>query len=102
MKKKILAWCDFNVPTGFANVAKNLLEDLHDDYELSILGINYHGHTKYDTSKWFVYSITNQDPLGIRRLPKIAAEEKPDQVIAVIGGNRLCRRNAQDWKEREG
>jgi|APSaa5957512576_1039674.scaffolds.fasta_scaffold01923_1 glycosyltransferase involved in cell wall biosynthesis len=78
MKKKILAWCDFNVPTGFANVAKNLLEDLHEEYELSILGINYHGHTKYDTSKWFVYSITNQDPLGVRRLPKIAAEENPD------------------------
>jgi glycosyltransferase involved in cell wall biosynthesis len=77
-KKKLLAWCDFNVPTGFGVVSKNLFENLHKTYDTSIIGINYHGDTKYDTSKYFVYSVSRDDMLGIKRLPKILQKEDPD------------------------
>lgn len=80
-KPKILAWCDFVAPTGFGNVAKNLLDDMHTDYEVSVVGINYFGNKRYDTNKYFVYSVTKDDMLGIQRLYDIAAREKPDIIF---------------------
>lgn len=77
-KPKLLAWCDFLVPTGFGTVSKNLFEDMYKDYDVSVVGINYHGDRKYDTSKYFVYSVQNNDLLGIKRLPKIIEREQPD------------------------
>lgn len=80
-KPKLLAWCDFLVPTGFANVAMNLFDTLHEDYDVSVIGINYHGDTRYDTDKYFVYSVSRDDMLGIRRMSKIIHEVKPDLLF---------------------
>ncbi len=80
-KSKVFVWCDFLCSTGFGNVAMNLLDTLHEDYEVSVLGINYHGMSKYDTSKYFVYPITSQDPYGMDRLPKLVKKEQPDIVF---------------------
>jgi glycosyltransferase involved in cell wall biosynthesis len=77
-KKKLLAWCDFLVPTGFGTVSKNLFKGLNDDYDVSVVGINYHGDKRYDSSEYFVYSVSHDDLLGIKRLPKIIEEEQPD------------------------
>jgi glycosyltransferase involved in cell wall biosynthesis len=77
-KPKILIWSDFVAPTGFANVAKNLFDELHNHFQVSIVGINYHGDRKYDTSKYFVYSVSKDDMLGIKRLPNIIKRENPD------------------------
>jgi glycosyltransferase involved in cell wall biosynthesis len=81
MKKKILAWCDFVAPTGFANVAKNLLNDIHQEFDISIVGINYFGDRKYDTDKYFVYSVTQDDMIGIKRLVTIAQRDQPDLIF---------------------
>ena len=80
-RKKILAWCDFNVPTGFGNVSKNLFANLHKTYDVSIVGINYHGLTKYDTDKYFVYPVSSDDMLGTKRLPRICQQEDPDLLF---------------------
>jgi len=80
-KKKILCWCDFIAPTGFGNVAKNLLDELHLYYDVSIVGINYQGDIKYDTSKYFVYPITREDLLGVKRLYDIAKRDQPDLIF---------------------
>lgn len=80
-KKRILAWCDFVAPTGFGNVAKNLLDDLYKDYELSIIGINYYGNIKYDTSKYFIYTVSREDMLGIQRLYEVAQRDQPDLIF---------------------
>ena len=77
-KKKLLAWCDFLVPTGFGTVSKNLFKGLSKEYDVSVVGINYHGDKRYDSSEYFVYSVTQNDLLGIKRLPKIIEEEQPD------------------------
>ena len=42
-KKKILFYCDFARPTGFGNVAENIIERLMDDYEIDVLAISYFG-----------------------------------------------------------
>lgn len=77
----MLIWSDFVAPTGFANVAKNLFDELHNHYQVSIVGINYHGDRKYDTSKYFVYSVSKDDMLGIKRLPAIIKRENPDILL---------------------
>ena len=33
-KKKLLAWCDFLVPTGFGTVSKNLFKGLSKEYDV--------------------------------------------------------------------
>lgn len=80
-KPKILIWSDFVAPTGFANVAKNLFDELHKYYQVSIVGINYHGDRKYDTDKYFVYSVSRDDMLGIKKLPAIIKREDPDILL---------------------
>jgi glycosyltransferase involved in cell wall biosynthesis len=80
---KILAWCDTpTVPTGFGIVVKNLFRDLHIKYDLEILGINYHGDTRYDTSKWFIYPASQYpDVLGFKKMEKVIPAVKPDVLI---------------------
>lgn len=80
-KKKLFVWCDFLVDTGFGHVAHNLLDRMHEHFDVSILGINYYGDKRYDTSKYFVYPITREDPLGVRKLPHLLKNEKPDVVL---------------------
>lgn len=82
MKPKVLAWCDFLVPTGFGNVAENLLDDLHKDYDLQVVGINYRGKKRYDTSKYFVYPTSRyEDHLGRKLLKDLAMDEQPDIIF---------------------
>lgn len=82
-KPKIFAWCDTpTVPTGFGVVAKNLFRDLHKKYDLEILGINYHGDTRYDTEKWFIYpAMQYPDPIGFKKMDKILPQVNPDIII---------------------
>jgi len=80
-KKKLFCWCDFLVPTGFGNVAENLLKDMYKDFDVTVLGINYHGDKKYDTSKYFVYPVSKDDMLGMRKLPHLIKQENPDIVF---------------------
>ncbi len=81
MKKKVFIWSDMVVPTGFANVAKNLFRDLHSTYDVEILGINYHGLDRYDTDKWFIYPTSPTDPLGLQKLPELLSKSHPDVII---------------------
>ena len=82
-KPKIFAWCDTpTVPTGFGIVAKNLLRDINKKYDLEILGINYHGDTRYDTDKWFIYpAMQYPDVLGFKKMEKLLPEVKPDIIF---------------------
>jgi len=80
-KLKLLVWCDFLVPTGFGNVAKNLLDTMHEEYDVYVLGINYRGETLYDTSKYFVFPVDSQDLLGLQKLPRIVERVKPDIIF---------------------
>ena len=81
MKKKLICWNDYLVPTGFGTVAKNLLSTMYEDYDVQIVGINNYGSKKYDTEKHFVYPITKDDPLGFRRLIEVIKREQPELIF---------------------
>jgi D-inositol-3-phosphate glycosyltransferase len=80
-KPKLFVWCDFLCDTGFGIVAENLLDNMHEDYDVTVLGINNHGYKKYDTTKYFVYPIHSPDILGTKALPKLLEEEQPDLIF---------------------
>lgn len=81
MKKKLFVWSDFLVPTGFGQVAHNLLDTMHEDFDVQILGINYHGDKRYDTSKYFVYPVSKDDLVGMKKLPFLLQRENPDIIF---------------------
>ncbi|MDL2342330.1 MAG: glycosyltransferase family 4 protein [Patescibacteria group bacterium] len=50
---KLLGWFDYACQTGFAQVSRNVLSNLHDtgDFKIDVVGINYDGDP-YDMDKW--------------------------------------------------
>lgn len=81
IKPKLLAWCDFLVPTGFGNVAHNLLDNMHTDFDVTVVGINFYGNKRYDSSKYFVFPVNEKDPLGFRTLLDVAQKEQPHLIF---------------------
>ena len=81
-KPKLFIWSDSpNLHTGFGIVAKNLYRDLHQHFEVFILGINHYGLEGYDTSKYFIYPTTEDDQLGIKRFDRVLKNVKPDIIF---------------------
>jgi glycosyltransferase involved in cell wall biosynthesis len=80
-RPKLLCWSDFGCNTGFARVANSLYDELYKDFETYILGINYHGLKTYDTSKYFVFPISNDDPFGYQRMGYVLHTVQPDIVF---------------------
>jgi glycosyltransferase involved in cell wall biosynthesis len=81
-KKNLFIWSDSpTCATGFGIVAKNLFKDLHNEYNVKILGINYYGTESYDVSKYFIYSIDGNDPLGVGRMERVIKDANPDKII---------------------
>ena len=82
MKKKLLIWSDSpTVKTGFGIVAENLFRDLHKDFEVAILGVNYYGIHRYDTTKYFIYPVDLQDLLGLDRMQRVLPDFNPDIIL---------------------
>jgi glycosyltransferase involved in cell wall biosynthesis len=81
-KPKLFCWNDsVTVKTGFGIVAANLFRDLHNEYDVHMLGINYYGLDAYDTTKWFIYPIDGMDPMGVGRFEKVITNVKPDKIL---------------------
>lgn len=80
-KDTLLIWSDFLVPTGFGNVAKNLFSELHQNWDVRIIGINHKGLTDWDPEKWYVYPTTESDPMGYKALIKKATELQPKAIL---------------------
>ena len=81
-KKRLLIWGDSpTVKTGFGIVAKNLFRDLHQHFDVAILGVNYFGLQQYDQSKYFIYSCDRMDLMGFERFPLILNDFKPEIVL---------------------
>ena len=81
-KPKLLLWCDAPVvPTGFGNVAKNLFSELHKDFEVDIVGINYNGLQKYDHNLYHIYPVQQTAPLGDNVLRTVLMQESYDIIF---------------------
>lgn len=81
-KKRLLIWSDSpTVKTGFGIVAKNLFQDLHEHFEVAILGINYYGIHHYDTSRYFIYPVDMNDLMGFERMNQVLPNWNPDLIL---------------------
>jgi glycosyltransferase involved in cell wall biosynthesis len=79
MKKKLLWVGDAACETGFARITHHVLDVLRDEWDVSVLGVNYHGDPHdypYD-----IYPTSYADPFGFRRLGKLATKIKPDCIF---------------------
>lgn len=81
-KPKLLIWADTpNVTTGFGNVVKNLFAEASKIFDVYVLGINDYGLRKYDTSKWFIYTVDQRDPYGYDKLRMVLQDCQPDVMF---------------------
>jgi glycosyltransferase involved in cell wall biosynthesis len=55
--------------------------DLYKDFDVAILGINNFGLQRYDTSKYFIYSVDRTDMLGLERMNIVLKEFNPDIIL---------------------
>ncbi len=82
MKKKLLIWSDAPViNTGFGEVARNLFRDLHKEYNVDIVGINYFGYQKYDTKSWYIYPVQQTDMFGINVVKYVLSKNHYDKFF---------------------
>lgn len=81
-KPKLFVWGDTpNVTTGFGNVVRNLFADMHNHFDVSILGMNDYGFKRYDTKKWFIYTVDQRDPYGFDKAGHALQDAQPDMIF---------------------
>ncbi len=83
-KPTLLTWHDFIAPTGFGNVAKNLLCDAHEEFDVTVVAINSKDpYAEYDTNKYntVVHTLSREDPLNIQALIDEAEDLQPDVIF---------------------
>lgn len=87
MKKPKLLWIgDIIATTGFARVTENVLSHLKDEYEIVVLGCNWHGDPHPLQQTYLIYPATNrfqQAPFGEDRIREIVEREAPDVVFTI-------------------
>jgi D-inositol-3-phosphate glycosyltransferase len=82
MKPRLLWVGDAVCPTGFARVAHNVIPYLQEDWDVAVLGVNYHGDPHpYDYPIYPARTKMNEDMFGIARLPSIVEKVRPDVIF---------------------
>ena len=86
-KKPKLLWVgDIIAMTGFARVTHNVLSRIKDDYEIFVLGCNWHGDPDPILSEYQVFPASNrfqQAPFGEDRIREIVERVRPDIVFTI-------------------
>lgn len=87
MKKSKLLWIgDIIATTGFARVTENVLAKLKDEYDIVVLGTNFHGDPHPLQDDYLIYPATNrfqQAPFGEDRIREIVERENPDLIFTI-------------------
>lgn len=80
--KKLLWIGDANCDSGFAKATHYTLETLRKHYEVGVLGLNHPGDPhKYPYPIWPCISAAGGDLFGVRRIPDVFREFRPDVVV---------------------
>lgn len=79
-KKKILWISDAVVHTGFATVADSVLQYLHKDWDVSVIGINYKGDPHDKPYRVYPAGLGG-DVYGTRRLVPLFHQIQPDLIF---------------------
>lgn len=84
-KKKILFVGEYNYPSGFGEVSKNLLHRLDlEKYDITVLALNYNGHEPVFPALFPVYG--THSPYGINEIAKVFDQVKPDILWTLNDG----------------
>ena len=80
-RKPRLLWCgDIVATTGFARVSEHILAHLHADWDIHVLGINWHGD--YCGLPYQMYPASpGGDPWGHGRYQALVEQIQPDVVV---------------------
>lgn len=85
-KKKLFIVADAAVTTGFATVSHNLIANLHRDWDIDVLAINYYGDPHEIQQKARLWCpVANQpgDVYGMTRIKTLLNGIKPDVVLFI-------------------
>lgn len=83
---KLFIIADAGVSTGFANVTHNLVQELHELWEIYILGINYRGDPHPIQRLAHIYNPASKmqnDYYGIHRVADLINFIKPDLILLI-------------------
>ena len=89
MKKPKLLWvADYPAKTGFGRVSGAMLPRLREqnDFEIVVLGCNWHGDPCEEQKLFKMYPASNrfqQAPFGENRIREIVEREKPDLIFSL-------------------
>jgi len=87
MTKPKLLWIgDIIARTGFARVTENVLERIKEEYEVVVLGCNWHGDPHPLQNTYKIFPATNrfqQAPFGEDRIREVVEGEKPDVIFTI-------------------
>lgn len=82
MSRPRLLWVgDACVPTGFARVTHNVLMHFAQWWDVSVLGINYHGDPHEYPYDIYPASANDSDIYGLNRLPSLCRLVQPDVIV---------------------
>lgn len=79
--KKLLWVGDAACSTGFSRVTHHVLEEIRKTWNVSVLGVNYHGDPHEYEYPIYPAGGAGYDPFGFGRLGKIASKIRPDLIV---------------------
>lgn len=85
-KPKLLWVGDYPAMTGFGRVSDAILPRLRDEYEIIVLGCNWHGDPCEEQKLFKIYPASNrfqQAPFGEDRIREVIEREEPDIVCTL-------------------
>lgn len=103
-KKKLFIIADAAVDTGFATVTHNLVDNLHQRWDISILGINYYGDphpVQKKAALWSPTGLMQGDVYGFNRVKTLLTNHNPDAVL-VINDPWIAAEYTNTWKDTPG
>ncbi len=103
-KKKLFIIADAAVDTGFATVTHNIVNNLANQWDISILGINYYGDPHPIQKKaqlWSPTGVTQGDVYGFSRVKSLLTNFNPDAVL-VINDPWIAAEYTDIWKNTPG
>jgi D-inositol-3-phosphate glycosyltransferase len=79
MRRRMLWVGDAVVSSGFARCTHRILDRLHQDWDVVVLGLNYRGDPHQ--YPYPIYPCWDRDPFGLTRVGGMVTKMKPDVVV---------------------
>ena len=84
--KKILFVGDYSAPTGFGQVLENIIKNLYDKFDITVLACNYTCSLPINTFNGKVKVYMARSNYGLAELPRLIRHINPDVVFTLNDG----------------